>query len=85
MITSNQDLKQGRFAVEWMRDGKSAGAALQPSVFDVVLLDLRLTHRNGIDVLRDLRKRGDATPVIIVTARDEVQHRIAGLNAGADD
>jgi DNA-binding response OmpR family regulator len=68
-----------------MRDGRSAGAALRSTAFDVVLLDLGLPNRDGIDVLRDLRKRGDATPVIIVTARDEVQHRIAGLDAGADD
>ena len=78
-------LRQSGFAVDWMRDGKSAAAALQGSVFDVVLLDLGLPHRDGIDVLRELRKRGDATPVIILTARDEIQHRIAGLDAGADD
>ena len=78
-------LRQAAFAVDWMRDGKSAGMALQTSNFDLVLLDLGLPHRDGIDVLRDLRKRGDATPVIILTARDEIQHRIAGLDAGADD
>jgi len=78
-------LRQGGFAVDWMRDGNSAGAALQSSVFDVVLLDLGLPLRDGIEVLREMRKRGDATPVIILTARDEIQHRIAGLDAGADD
>jgi two-component system response regulator QseB len=78
-------LRQGGFAVDWMRDGKSASAALQASVFDVVLLDLGLPDRDGIDVLRELRRRSDATPVIVLTARDEIQHRIAGLNAGADD
>ena len=78
-------LRQAAFAVDWMRDGKSAGTALQTSSFDLVLLDLGLPHRDGIDVLRDLRKRGNATPVIILTARDEIQHRIAGLDAGADD
>ena len=78
-------LRQAAFAVDWMRDGKSAGMALQTSNFDLVLLDLGLPHRDGIDVLRDLRKRGNATPVIILTARDEIQHRIAGLDAGADD
>ena len=50
-----------------------------------MLLDLGLPDRDGIDVLRELRRRGDATPVIILTARDEIQHRIAGLDAGADD
>jgi two-component system, OmpR family, response regulator QseB len=78
-------LRQSGFAVDWMRDGESAAGALQGSVFDVVLLDLGLPRRDGIEVLRELRKRGDATPVIILTARDEIQHRIAGLNAGADD
>src|SRR6202035_3935 len=78
-------LREGGFAVDWMRDGRSAAAALQASVFDVVLLDLGLPHRDGLDVLRELRRRGDATPVIILTARDEVQQRIAGLDAGADD
>jgi two-component system response regulator QseB len=78
-------LRQGGFAVDWMRDGKSAAAALQATAFDVALLDLGLPDRDGIDVLRELRRRGDATPVIILTARDEIQHRIAGLDAGADD
>jgi two-component system, OmpR family, response regulator QseB len=78
-------LRQAGFAIDWMRDGKTAAAALETTAFDVVLLDLGLPHRDGIDVLRDLRKRGDATPVIILTARDEIQHRIAGLDAGADD
>src|ERR1700732_1673964 len=78
-------LRQGGFAVDWMRDGRSAAAALQSTVFDVVLLDLGLPHRDSIDILRELRKRGNATPVIILTARDEIQNRIAGLDAGADD
>src|SRR6202043_3955085 len=78
-------LRQGGFAVDWMRDGKSAAAALKSTAFDLVLLDLGLPQLDGIDVLRGLRKRGDATPVIILTARDEIQHRIAGLDAGADD
>jgi two-component system response regulator QseB len=78
-------LRQAAFTVDWMRDGKSAAAALQSPVFDAVLLDLGLPHRDGIDVLRELRKRGDATPVIVLTARDEIQHRVAGLDAGADD
>jgi two-component system response regulator QseB len=78
-------LRQGGFAVDWMRDGGTAAGALQTSVFDVVLLDLGLPQRDGIEVLRELRRRGDTTPVIILTARDEKQQRIAGLDAGADD
>jgi two-component system, OmpR family, response regulator QseB len=78
-------LRQASFAVDWMPDGNAASTALQTSAFDLVLLDLGLPKRDGLTVLRELRARADATPVIILTARDEVQNRIAGLNAGADD
>ncbi len=78
-------LHQSGFVVDWMRDGKSAAAALATSDFDLVLLDLGLPQRDGLSVLRELRQRGNATPVIILTARDEIQHRVAGLDAGADD
>lgn len=78
-------LRQDGYAVDWMPDGRSADGALRTSTFDVVLLDLGLPERDGIDVLRDMRRRGDATPVIILTARDDVQDRIGGLDAGADD
>ena len=78
-------LRQGNFAVDWLHDGKSAAAALRSSTFDLVLLDLGLPNQDGLDVLRELRQRADATPVIIVTARDDIRNRIAGLDAGADD
>jgi two-component system response regulator QseB len=78
-------LKQDGYAVDGVSDGRSAAAALRSSRFDVVLLDLGLPERDGLEVLRELRSRGDATPVIIVTARDDVQNRIQGLDAGADD
>jgi two-component system response regulator QseB len=78
-------LRQNSYAVDWVADGKSAETALQDSLFDLVLLDLGLPQRDGLQVLRALRQRGDATPVIILTARDETQQRIAGLDAGADD
>jgi DNA-binding response OmpR family regulator len=78
-------LRQDGYAVDAMRDGRSAAAALCASRFDLVLLDLGLPERDGIDVLRELRNRGDSTPVIIVTARDEIRNRIEGLDAGADD
>ena len=77
--------RDGGFAVDWMRDGAGAAAALRTAAFDLVLLDLGLPRRDGIDVLRELRRRGDTTPVIILTARDDIQHRVAGLDAGADD
>jgi two-component system response regulator QseB len=78
-------LRAGGFAVDWMRDGESAAAALRTPAFDLVLLDLGLPRRDGIDVLRELRRRGDATPVIVLTARDDIKDRVAGLDAGADD
>ncbi|HEY2419564.1 MAG TPA: response regulator [Steroidobacteraceae bacterium] len=78
-------LRQDGYTVDWMADGKSAGAALQSSQFDLVLLDLGLPERDGLTVLRELRRHRNATPVIILTARDELQDRIDGLDAGADD
>jgi two-component system, OmpR family, response regulator QseB len=78
-------LKQDGYAVDGVSDGRSAAEALRSSRFDIVLLDLGLPERDGLEVLRELRSRGDATPVIIVTARDDVHNRIQGLDAGADD
>ncbi|HEU4624667.1 MAG TPA: response regulator transcription factor [Steroidobacteraceae bacterium] len=78
-------LRQDGYTVDLIGDGRSADEALRTSQFDIVLLDLGLPGRGGLEVLRNLRGRGDATPVIILTARDEVRDRIAGLDAGADD
>lgn len=85
-------LRQEGFAVDWLRDGESGlTAATQPggpggeAAHDVVLLDLGLPRRSGLDVLTAMRARGLATPVLILTARDAVADRVAGLNAGADD
>ncbi|MGH8149780.1 MAG: response regulator [Steroidobacteraceae bacterium] len=78
-------LQQDGDTVEWLRDGAGAAAALDASTFDIMLLDLGLPKRGGLEVLREARHRGDATPVIIITARDDVQSRIAGLDSGADD
>jgi two-component system response regulator QseB len=70
-------LRQNNFAVDWVADGKSADAALQDSVFDVVLLDLGLPQRDGLDVLRAMRQRSNATPVIMARMRS-VLRRAAG-------
>jgi DNA-binding response OmpR family regulator len=78
-------LRQEGYAVDAVGDGRSAAEALRTPGFDLVLLDLGLPQRDGIEVLRELRGRGDSTPVIIVTARDDVRNRIEGLDAGADD
>ena len=78
-------LRQDGFAVDWVRDGREAEIALADSVHDLVLLDLGLPRKEGLDVLRGMRRRGDARPVLIVTARDAIADRVAGLDAGADD
>lgn len=78
-------LQQDGFAVDWLRDGKSAESAFDPQLHDLVLLDLGLPGKDGIDVLKALRRRGESVPVLIVTARDAVSDRVAGLDAGADD
>ncbi|WP_280152503.1 response regulator [Piscinibacter sp. XHJ-5] len=72
-------------AVDWVRDAVAAHATLASERFDLVLLDLGLPQGDGLDVLRALRARGDSTPVIVLTARDGVGDRVAGLDAGADD
>jgi DNA-binding response OmpR family regulator len=78
-------VRQGGFAVDWMRDGEAADAALAAAKFDLLLLDLGLPKRDGLELLRQLRRRGDHTPAIILTARDDIRNRIAGLDSGADD
>lgn len=78
-------LAQDGFVVDWVRDGAAADTALREGVHDLLLLDLGLPRKAGLDVLAGLRARGDARPVLILTARDAVADRVAGLDAGADD
>jgi DNA-binding response OmpR family regulator len=73
------------FTVDWVRDGTAALAACAAEPFDLVLLDLGLPGRDGIEVLQALRRAGRRLPVIVITAREGVDQRIAGLDAGADD
>ncbi len=80
-----QGLRQDGFAVDWVRDGRAAEVALADGVHDLLLLDLGLPQKEGLDVLRAMRRRGDKRPVLIMTARDAVGDRVAGLDAGADD
>lgn len=72
-------------AVDWMQCLDDAYEAVRTAPYDLILLDLRLPDGRGLDFLRMRRGGGDATPVIILTARDQISDRIAGLNAGADD
>ncbi|HTN62815.1 MAG TPA: response regulator transcription factor [Devosia sp.] len=71
--------------VDWMRRLDDAAVALENVAYQLVLLDLNLPDGRGLDLLRQLRARGNAVPVIITTAQDQIAVRIEGLNAGADD
>lgn len=78
-------LKREGFAVDWVHDGESASQVLRSEEFDLLLLDLGLPRRSGLEVLTALRARGLEIPVLIITARDAVSDRVQGLDAGADD
>lgn len=80
-----QVLRAEHYAVDWVRDGNMAEEALRAESYDLVLLDLGLPGRSGLEVLRALRARRNVVPVLVATARDAVGDRIAGLDAGADD
>jgi two-component system, OmpR family, response regulator QseB len=82
---AQQGLRGEGHTVDWVRDGREAELAVGNGVYDLVLLDLGLPRKDGLSILRGLRARGENVPVLIVTARDAVSDRIAGLDAGADD
>lgn len=71
--------------VTWMKNGVAAESTLAANTYDAMLLDLGLPQKDGIDVLRNLRSRGNMMPVLVITARDTVAQRVLGLNSGADD
>jgi len=78
-------LTQDGFTVDWVRDGRAVELALAERVHDVLLLDLGLPRKTGLEVLSAMRRGGDRRPVLIITARDAISDRVAGLDAGADD
>jgi two-component system OmpR family response regulator len=80
-----QALKDAAYAVDWVTDGETAIQAAESEAYELALLDLGLPKLDGRDVLRRLRAFGRRLPVIIVTARDDVDDRIEGLDLGADD
>jgi two-component system response regulator QseB len=73
------------FAVDWFRDGGAADAALATVPYEAIVLDLALPGSDGMEWLARWRRRGDTTPVLILTARDALDARVAGLDRGADD
>ncbi|MGV8860590.1 MAG: response regulator [Pseudomonas sp.] len=72
-------------AVDWVQRLDHAETSVRTTAYDLILLDLMLPDGRGLDFLRKQRSAGDVTPVIILTAQDQISERIAGLNAGADD
>ena len=80
-----RSLKQADYTVDWTADGEEAETILRVHEFDLVILDLTLPNMDGLEILRSLRSRKVPVPVLIVTARHEVDNRIKGLDLGADD
>ena len=78
-------LRAEGFATTVVADGNEAGAAARDDDFDLVLLDIGLPGKDGLAVLQEVRARGERLPVILLTARDAVTDRVAGLDGGADD
>src|SRR5579885_2630587 len=78
-------LQSEGFAVDVCGHGDDALAAARATPFDVIVLDIMLPGRDGLSVLRQLREKRNATPVLLLSARGEVNERVEGLNAGADD
>ena len=78
-------LKNARYAVDWVNNGRTAETALNSQQYDLVLLDLGLPGQDGLTVLHHLRQNKNNTPVLIVTARDDLESRLSGLDGGADD
>lgn len=78
-------LKDAAYAVDWVQDGQAALASLACQHYDLVLLDLGLPGKDGLEVLRNLRAQSNPVPLLIVTARDGLDDRLGGLDGGADD
>jgi two-component system OmpR family response regulator len=80
-----RSLRQAGYSVDCVKDGEAADTALSTSEFDLLVLDIGLPRLNGFEVLRRLRARNNALPVLILTALDGVNDRVRGLDLGADD
>ena len=78
-------LKQEKYDVDWYRDGEEGADALEGNVYDLVVLDVMLPHKNGFAIAREARRGGVKTPILMLTARSDVDDRVNGLDCGADD
>lgn len=80
-----EGLRRDGYVVDWVRDGWAGEHAVGEQTYDLLLLDLGLPRKNGIEVLNSVRRTGKTLPVLVITARDSVEDRVNGLDAGADD
>jgi two-component system OmpR family response regulator len=80
-----RSLRQAGYAVDCAKNGEEADAALEVNEFDLLILDIGLPKKSGLEVLRRLRARNSKVPVLILTARGSLNDRVTGLDAGADD
>lgn len=80
-----QALQEATYAVDWVRDGQMALTTLNTQDYGLVLLDLGLPKKDGLEVLRAIRSKDNPVPLLVITARDTVEDRIRGLDGGADD
>ena len=78
-------LRERAFAVDVVTDGESALVEAAVNEYDAIVLDVMLPRRTGLEVCAELRRRGRQTPILMLTARDAVHDRVAGLDSGADD
>ncbi|MEM9426596.1 MAG: response regulator transcription factor [Pseudomonadota bacterium] len=93
VVEDNESLRKGiayrledeGHSVDALADGAHAADHIAQEAVDIVVLDINLPGRSGLDILKDMRERGDARPVILLTARTTTEDRVLGLDAGADD
>src|SRR3546814_15481898 len=78
-------VRRSGHAIDWEADGTQADDILRVQRYDLVVLDITLPGRSGFDILKGLRRRSDSTPVLVLTARSEVDDRVSALDLGPDD
>jgi len=81
----NTILSKNNYSVDCAYDGEEAGIFINKNQYDLIILDIMLPKKNGIEILKDARKQGISTPVLILSAKDEIKDRVEGLDNGADD
>jgi two-component system response regulator QseB len=81
----SQALEMENYAADWVEDVESAETALMTNQYELLILDVGLPDGSGFDVLKQLRAKNDDTPVLILTAYDDLSYRVKGLDSGADD